>query len=289
MVRHHQAYPLQERRASQDGQHPIYTRLQVIARAALLVLALVLATGLFARRMRLLFRLVRLGRPLDRSGDLPGRVLREGSHVLAQRKLLQRLVPGVMHALIFWGFLVLLTTIGQALGEAVSPRFALPLVGHAGWLGLIQDVFAGGVLVGVAIAVWIRLAQRPERFVGSHRIEAYRILGLIFWIIVTLFGLNAARIASGLSAAPHAWTPISTALSHLFTWMSPGTRTFVAWAFLWAHLTLILSFLVYLGYSKHLHIVTSFLNVFLANTRPTGTLTPLRIDMQKLEEGEQPL
>ncbi len=129
--------------------------------------------------------------------------------MLGQRKLFQRALPGLMHACIFWGFLILLTTIAEALGQAIDPDFALPLVGHAGWLGLLQDVFAALVLVGVGIAVWIRMVQRPERFVGSHRLDAFRILGLITWIILTLFLLRGARIALGDAVYPAAWTPIS--------------------------------------------------------------------------------
>ena len=82
-----------------------------------------------------------------------------------------------MHALIFWGFLALLTTIVEVGGQVIDPAFELPLIGGTRALGLVQDVFAAGVLVGLAIAVAIRLGQRPERFVGSHRLEAYRILG----------------------------------------------------------------------------------------------------------------
>ncbi|HEV8563997.1 MAG TPA: heterodisulfide reductase-related iron-sulfur binding cluster [Actinomycetota bacterium] len=261
----------------------------MIGRAALLAFLLALAGGLFLRRMWFLYQLNALGRPVARTDDLPKRVTREGSHVLGQRKLFQRFVPGLMHALIFWGFLVLLTTIAEAIGQAVSLDFALPLIGHSAWLGLVQDVFAGGVLVGLAIAMWIRLAQRPERFIGSHMTEAYRILGLIFWIIVTLFGLNAARIANGLAESPTAWTPISTAASHLFTWMGPGLQRFFVWSFLWAHLVLVLVFLVYLGYSKHLHIITAAANVFFASTKARGALTPLKIDMESLEAGTQSL
>ena len=46
---------------------------------------------------------------------------------------------------------------------------------------------------------------------------------------------------------------------------------------------IILGFLVYLGYSKHLHIATSAINVYFASTRPRGTLTPLRIDLEDAE------
>jgi Fe-S oxidoreductase len=261
----------------------------MLVRGAILILALVLTAGVFVRRTRLLTRLVKLGRPVDRSGEVGRRAARVTGQVLGQRKLFQRALPGLMHAFIFWGFLVLLTTIVEALGQAIDPDFALPLIGHAGWLGLVQDVFAGLVLVGIAIAIWIRVAQRPERFVGSHRLEAFRILGLITWIILTLFLLRGARVALGTSSYPTSWTPVSTAFSHLFTWMDGGWRTFFAWLFLWAHLALVLGFLVYLPYSKHLHIITSAFNVWFSSTKPGGALEPLKIDMAKLEAGEQSL
>ncbi|MEO8293626.1 MAG: (Fe-S)-binding protein, partial [Actinomycetota bacterium] len=261
----------------------------MVARTVVLVLALAIAAGLFTRRAGLLARLVRLGRPIDRSRDVGRRVVRETGQVLGQRKLFQRALPGLMHASIFWGFLVLLTTIVEAGGQAVDPDFALPLVGHAGWLGLVQDVFAALVLVGVGIAVWIRVVQRPDRFVGSHQLDAFRILELITWIILTLFLLRGARIALGIASFPAEWTPVSRAFSGLFTWMSDGWQRFFSWSFLWAHLLLVLGFLVYLPYSKHLHILTSAINVWFASTRAPGALEPLRIDMEKLESGDQSL
>ncbi|GIU99321.1 MAG: Fe-S oxidoreductase [Actinomycetota bacterium] len=258
---------------------------RVVALAVLLAISL----GLFARRALLLVRLVRLGRSVDRRGDLPRRLLRELVHVLGQRKLLQRPLPGLMHALIFWGFLVLLTTIAEALGQVIDPHFALPVIGRAGWLGLLQDLFAAGVLVGIGIALWIRLVQRPERFIGSHTREAYRILGWITWIILTLFLGNAARIAQGIAEAPRAWTPISSLLAEPLDGVAHDRLFLLEQASLWVHLALIFSFLVYLTYSKHLHIATSAFNVFLAKTEPPGALTPLPISLEALEAGEQSL
>jgi Fe-S oxidoreductase len=251
----------------------------MLARAALLVAMVVVAGGLAASRARLLTRLVRQGRPVERSSDLPVRLAREGTRVLGQRKLFQRFVPGLMHALIFWGFLVLLTTIVEVGGQVVDPSFELPLIGGTRWLGLVQDLFAGGVLVGIGLALWIRLVQRPERFVGSHHADAYRILALIFLIIATLLLGRGARIALGL-APDWWWTPLSTAASELFEWMSPGLRRAAMWLLLWTHVALILGFLVYIGYSKHLHIATSAINVFFAQTKPLGYLTPLRVDVE---------
>jgi Fe-S oxidoreductase len=257
----------------------------MLARATLLAAMLALAGGLAARRARLLYSLVRMGRHVERTRDLPVRLAREGTRVLGQRKLFQRFVPGLMHALIFWGFLVLLTTIVEVGGQAIDPAFELPWIGGTAWLGLVQDVFAAGVLAGIAIAIGIRLGQRPERFVGSHRVDAYRILGLIFWIIVTLFLGRATRIGLGL-APDWWWTPVSTATSTLFDWMAEGWQRFSMWTMLWVHLAIVLGFLVYLGYSKHLHIATSAINVFFGSTRPRGYLTPLRIDLEATETGD---
>jgi hypothetical protein len=194
-------------------------------RAFVLAVLLLLAGGLAGRRGRFLTRLVRAGRPIERHDRIGTRVAREGTEVFGQRKLFRRLVPGAMHALIFWGFLVLLTTIVEVTLQILDPTRELPAVGGATLLGLVQDVFALGVLVGLGVAVWIRVAQRPERFVGSHRREAFRILGLIFWIVVTLFLARGARIALGY--APESWwTPISTVASWLFAWMPEGWRRF---------------------------------------------------------------
>ncbi|MDP9296707.1 MAG: hypothetical protein M3O88_08465, partial [Actinomycetota bacterium] len=211
---------------------------------------------------------------------------RETAVVLGQRKLLQRLVPGLMHAFIFWGFLVLLTTIVETAGQAIRESFGLPLIGHSAWLGLLQDVFASLVLVGVVMAFSIRKIQRPERFVGSHLREADFILLAIAGIVLTLFVVNATRIALGIAEAPTAWTPVSEALSRAIDTFSPGAVRSLEHVFTWAHLTLIVAFLVYIPYSKHLHILTSFFTVFLSSTAPRGRLAPLRIDLASAAEAD---
>src|ERR671924_657277 len=148
--------------------------------AILFLVVLAMAGGLFLQRAWTLWELVRLGRPVSRLDDLPQRLELEGTVVLGQRKLLQRLGPGLMHAFIFWGFIVLLTTIVEALGEIVfGPRFAIPFIGRAGWLGLGQDVLAVLVIVGVEMAIFFRKFRRDERFKGSHLEEADFILLMI--------------------------------------------------------------------------------------------------------------
>jgi Fe-S oxidoreductase len=252
----------------------------------ILILVLALGGGIFSVRARQLAAFVRLGQPVDRFDDLPKRVEEEVAVVFGQRKLLQRLFPGLMHAFIFWGFLILLTTIVEAFGEVATRTFAIPLIGRSAWLGLVQDVFTLLVIVGLAMAVFIRKFQRPERFKGSHLEEADFILLMILGIVLTLLALNATRIALGINESPAAWTPVSNAIAPVFRRMSHHAQELFESVFLWSHIGLIVGFLAYIPYSKHLHIFVSEPNVFFSSTKARGRLRPLHIDLESMEEGD---
>ena len=134
-----------------------------------MLLAIVLIAGatIFVRRSRRLVELMRAARPASRSGHTGARVRNEATIVLGQRKLLARLGPGLMHAFIFWGFIVLLPTILIAMIGIVDRTATFPWLGHQGWYILLSEIFAALVLVGVLAALWIRKVQRPRRFEGS--------------------------------------------------------------------------------------------------------------------------
>ena len=87
--------------------------------------------------------------------------------MLGQRKLLQRLGPGLMHAAIFWGFLVLFPTIVIAMIGAVDREATLPWLGQQGWFALLVDVFALLVLIGVLAAVRDPQAAAPGALRGQ--------------------------------------------------------------------------------------------------------------------------
>ena len=90
-----------------------------IAQATALALALAVAGTLFGRRAWTLYRLLRSGKPAARFDDVRARARAEATVVVGQSKLLQRLLPGLMHAAIFWGFLVLFPTIVIAMTGAI--------------------------------------------------------------------------------------------------------------------------------------------------------------------------
>src|SRR5439155_22613126 len=160
-----------------------------------------------------LYRLIRAGKPAERLKNEPARARAEATRVIGQSKLLQRLLPGLMHAAIFWGFLVLFPTILIAMVGAVDARATLPWLGGQGWYALLVDLFAVLVLAGVVTAFVIRNVQRPARFVGSHRGEADVILGLIAGIVISLLLWHASQIALELNDYPAGWAPLSGAIA----------------------------------------------------------------------------
>jgi Fe-S oxidoreductase len=249
----------------------------------------VAALGLFGRRAAQLIALLRLGRRENRLDNIGARIGRELRVVFAQQKLLQWPFPGVMHFFIFWGFVILFTTIVEAFGSVYSQGFALPVVGHWGPVAALQDTFAALVLVGIAMAFYIRKVARPGRFLGSHLGEADRILLAIAGIMLAVVGFRASQIALGRFPYPRSAAFVSSFVAaHLFDRLALGARE--AWnnVFLWAHTLIVLGFLVYLGYSKHLHIITAPFNVFFSSTasRPRGALKKLDIDLENLGEDE---
>ena len=249
----------------------------IVIQAMALAIALVLAGALFTRRAWSLYRLLRSGKPVARFDNVPARARAEATVVIGQSKLLQRLLPGLMHAAIFWGFLVLLPTIVIAMIGAVDAHSTLPWLGAQGWYALVVDVFAVLVLIGVITAFVIRKIQRPARFQGSHLGEADLILALIAGIVCTLLLWHASQIALRLNDYPAQWAPTSSALSHLVAPAAPALERVAVWT----HVLIILSFLVYLPYSKHLHILVAAINVYFGRTRSRGRIEP--VDFEKPE------
>ena len=249
----------------------------IVIQAMALAIALVLAGALFTRRAWSLYRLLRSGKPVARFDNVPARARAEATVVIGQSKLLQRLLPGLMHAAIFWGFLVLLPTIVIAMIGAVDAHSTLPWLGAQGWYALVVDVFAVLVLMGVITAFVIRKIQRPARFQGSHLGEADLILALIAGIVCTLLLWHASQIALRLNDYPAQWAPISSALSQLVAPAAPALERVAVWT----HVLIILSFLVYLPYSKHLHILVAAINVYFGRTRSRGRIEP--VDFEKPE------
>src|SRR5689334_14153819 len=162
----------------------------------LVVLPVAAALFLFWHRLRLHLAVLRAGRPLNRSDRPIERIKGVLVYVIAQRRLLNDIGPGLAHAFIFWGFLVLLATTGNYLTNGlVETILAWPLGGLL-WdaVTALANVLIGLIIASIIYAGVRRMIARPPRLALSR--DAFIILGLIGVVVVTeLFG-DAFRFAA---------------------------------------------------------------------------------------------
>ncbi|MEP7003374.1 MAG: (Fe-S)-binding protein [Chloroflexota bacterium] len=249
--------------------------------AGQIVLALLAAIGFGAGLWRLiyLFRLMRIGRSdPERWGRLPRRIWDEIVIYLGQRKLFKRPYSsrGIAHALIFWGFLVIVAATTELLIAGVSGGWHLPGA-TSGVFAWTLDAFSLLVVVSILLA-W----ARRQFFAPKHMHVAgqgYAILALIALLIVALFAMEAGGVAAGRVEPGAAVPPIGAALGPFV----PASIAFPLFAAgFWSHLVSTFFFAAWLPRTKHLHVVTSLPNVFFRSPRPRGALR----FVDKIEEQE---
>lgn len=246
------------------------------------VFAVVLAIALacFSFSAQRLYRFLRIGADERRSNDLGRRGWNLLSIGIAQRKILRDQVAGPLHALVFWGFVVLTVGSAEILASGVAPALAFDrwLPGGPYRLFLLsQEAFAAFVLVAVAVLLYRRIVVKPRRLQGDgvHSGDAILILSMIAGLMVTLILTSAfGRIVEPQHSL--AVQPVSGPVSLALSWMTPESAEAGARISWWAHALLILAFLNYLPYSKHLHVIVSLPNTFLSNTSGPGRIGAMK-------------
>ncbi len=256
---------------------------------------IVVVAAVFAgRRLFFLYGLISSGRPAPgRTDNVGGRIWAELSEVIGQRKLLKKTVPGVAHALTFWGFIILLATIIEAIGALFSQTFAIPLIGHDSWLGFLEDLFCVLILVSLVVFTVLRIRnapsrrQRESRFYGSHTRAAWIVLVGIALVIVTLLMYRAAQV--NLGHFPYGDAAFAShAIASWIKGLGTSANKVIEFVFLELNIAVIMGFLIFVTYSKHLHIMTAPLNViFSRRPKALGALysTP-NMDPDQLSEDD---
>ena len=246
----------------------------------------VLAMGLFSWSVTRLIKHLRVGKPENRF-DKPGtRLMKVLTVAFGQSKLLREPVAGLMHFFIFWGFVVLLSAVLESIAEGIIPGFTAAALGDGLYdlLAVLQELFVGLVIVSVIVALFRRYILRPKRLeLGLHsRLDATAILMTILLIMAGMIGQNACRIV--LEGNENPARLLSAFAVPLFSSMEPSAVSVWFELFWWVHIVLVLAFLNYLPYSKHLHVLTSVFNVYFSSTSPRGSLKPINLEAENVEQ-----
>ncbi|MEI6701662.1 MAG: (Fe-S)-binding protein, partial [Actinomycetota bacterium] len=245
------------------------------------------------RRFYWLSTLIRSGQSAPRRFQgFSRKIEAEVVEVAGQKKLLKWTVPGLAHFFTMWGFTILLLTIFEAYGNLFQRDFHIPLIGTNTFVGFIEDFFAVMVLVSMVVFSIIRLKNDPKRkdrssrFYGSHTGAAWLVLLMISSVIVTLLVYRAAQVNTGNFPYSSNWAFASHGLAHVLQPLGTGVNSVIETVFLLLNVGVITGFLVFVAYSKHLHIFLAPINVGMSRRpRALGGLdkTP-DMDMENVTE-----
>lgn len=249
--------------------------------AFLVVLAAALIWFAYAVVKRI--RNLMLGQPENRFDRLGERIAGVFLYVFGQRKVLKETF-GIVHFCIFWGFIIISFGTLQFIGEGLAPGFKLPVLGANPYFYLIKDIMGVIVIIAVIIAAVRRYIIRPERL--EPNLDAAIILLLIFGLIVSEFVASGAKTAM----RPELSTALAPVYNSVAAYLTAGGYTEAALTSLhgtlwWMHVIMLLAFLVYIPYSKHLHLMAAPFNVFFRSLKPRGgMINPMDLEDEEKEE-----
>ncbi len=248
----------------------------------LFAVSLLVTLGVFAYTTKKLIALFKITKPAFPIKDIDKRIGVMLKVAFGQTKIMRRPVIGFMHALVWWGFLVILV---GSLEMVIDGLFGTERI--LGFLGIVYniifgfgDVFAFLIAILVSAFLFRRIAMNVKRFSGvemkhkSH-IDANIALSIILFLMITLLGMNTFYLI-GAKLAGHEIVgvyPVSQIIAGWFNGMSAESAHFWHEANWWGHILGIFFFANYLPYSKHFHVFMSVPNVFLSNLNPLGKMT----------------
>lgn len=252
--------------------------------AILSFLYVIVGVGLFAYIMAKRVAPLVLAKPDNsRFSDIPARLMNLLTIWLGQIRQPRYMTAGVLHIVIFFGFLTLGIRTCSLVVIGIFPDFALPGLAMDQPLGFLyniaKDIMATAVFIACAIAAYRRGIVRPARYAvpekygHDHTAEAVFVLAIIMGLMVTESLFEAAAVAAG---EPAFLMPLT--LVWIFAKILPssahGFLQFLHIFSYYAHNTLFFFFLNFLPMGKHFHVITSFFNVLFMRVR-RGNIKPV--------------
>ena len=243
------------------------------------LITILITLGIFAWTMSKVFSYFKLLKPAFPIKDIGKRILLTFEVAVGQTKILRRPVIGTIHALVWWGFIVILFgSLEMMIDGLAGTERILSILGVVyNFIIAAGDIFGLVIVIAIIIFLVRRNFMKIKRFEGvemkkiSHQ-DANVALGLIGLLMVSLLGMNLfyqayavqhGEVIKGVFPVTSFMVPYVQNLSettvhfwHEFNW--------------WAHILLIFIFANVLPYSKHFHVFMSVPNVFLSRLQPLG-------------------
>ena len=235
-----------------------------------------------------MIKIVRKGSAADRSDNLIGRFIKALIDVGLQKPVFKaRPMVSVFHAMIFFGFsFYLLVNVNDILEAYVDGWSTVGQGGLAGAFNLFSDIFSVFVLIGMIFFLIRRFIGKPKVFEFNSNVllrpgvqsGGIKIDSLIVGIFIIIHvGSRWMGTILHLAEKGHGdpFMPTASAMAPLFAGMNPASLEFGIHLTWWLAMGLIVIFLPYFPYSKHLHLMVAPVNIALGRKTPNGMLAPV--------------
>ncbi|GIP20725.1 (Fe-S)-binding protein [Paenibacillus sp. J22TS3] len=223
---------------------------------------------------------VKLGKPSDFRAQSKGRWGEFLAQVFGQKKLLKDPKSGIMHIVIFYGFIILqFGAVDLIIKGLTNGRNHLPIPAYDVF-GLLQEITVFLILVAMGYAAYRRYGEKLARL--KRGLKPSIVVIFIFSLMLSvLLSLGFERVWLGIPASGYA--PISSAIAGLFASLPAAAAAALFYTFWWAHLLILLAFLVYVPQSKHFHLITAPVNIWFRRSDPVGKLRKLDLEDEEAE------
>ena len=246
-------------------------------------LILIFALGFFIRNIQRLIKVIKMGKPVDRSDNPSKRFSNLVRIALGQSKMVTKPISGFLHVIVYVGFIIINIELLEILIDGVtgSHRFFSKYFNPFFYDFLIAtfEILALLVLISVIIFWTRRNIMKIKRFLSAEmkgwpKFDADNILYFEVVLMLLFLSMNATDLIlqdRGFEGYYKAGAfPISSLLVPIFDSFDTSTVYLFERVFWWLHILGILFFLNYLYYSKHLHILLAFPNTYYANLEEKG-------------------
>ncbi|WP_165748580.1 (Fe-S)-binding protein [Cellulophaga sp. Z1A5H] len=239
-------------------------------------LILIGGIGYFTSNVKKLFRNIKLGKDLNVSDNKPQRWKNMAKIALGQTKMVVRPIAGFLHVIVYVGFIIINIEVLEIVIDGVfgTHRIGLQVLNASiyGFLIGTFEVLAVLVLISV-IVFWIRRnVIKIKRFLSAEMTGWPKSDGnIILYFEVVLMCLFLVMNATDTTFQNlGAGNVVSQFIAPLFNGMSEGNLHMIERTAWWIHIIGILTFLNYLYFSKHLHILLAFPNTYYGKLTPKG-------------------
>jgi heterodisulfide reductase subunit C len=243
-------------------------------------LVFITAVVLFTIQVRKIIRNINLGKAINRSDNPSQRWAVMAKVALGQSKMVVRPVAGIMHVLVYVGFVIINIEVLEIIIDGVfgTHRIFSFLGGLYSFLIGAFEVLALLVLVGVFVFLARRLIVGLKRFSGVEmtawpKSDAIYILIIEVLLMTAFLTMNAADHKLQLLGYEHYVSAGSFPVSQFLMGLLPNEANalvMIERACWWFHIVGILAFLNYLPISKHFHIILAFPNTWYSKLGPKG-------------------